>query len=283
MSLWFTEKQLTEEGRETLSLGLKIKSVLHREKSIYQELVVLESDHYGRVLVLDGVIQTTERDEFVYHEMIAHIPLLTHPDPRRVLIIGGGDGGTAREVLKHTSVEKVVLCEIDERVCAVSKEFLPTIGAKLDDDRLELIFADGIQYLAQRENEFDVIIVDAPDPEGPAVGLFEGSFYHSIHKALKEDGLFSAQSESPFHNKQLLGKIYTDVRKFFPITRCYLAFIPTYQSGMWSFILGSKRNDPLGKIRDLEEIETRYYTPALHHACFVLPRFVQDIFDHSAR
>jgi spermidine synthase len=278
MGLWFTELQLTEEGRESLSLGLRIKNVLHRERSDYQELVVLDSDHYGRVLTLDGVIQTTEKDEFVYHEMIAHIPMFTHPKPKKVLVIGGGDGGTVREVLKHKSVEKVVLCEIDRRVCEVSQEFLPSIGGWLQDPRVELVFADGIRYVMESENEFDVIIVDAPDPEGPAVGLFEGGFYQSVYRALKSDGVFSAQSESPFHNQRLLGKIFRSVKQYFPITRCYLAFIPTYQSGMWSFMLGAKTHDPLGEIRTDERVKTRYYTETLHKSCFELPRFVQDIF-----
>lgn len=278
MGLWFTEMQLTEEGRETLSLGLRIRNVLHREKSEFQELVVLESDHYGRVLTLDGVIQTTEKDEFVYHEMIAHIPMFTHPEPKKALVIGGGDGGTVREVLRHKSVEKVVLCEIDRRVCEVSQEYLPSIGGWLQDPRVELVFADGIRYVMERENEFDVIIVDAPDPEGPAVGLFEGDFYKSVYRALKEGGVFSAQSESPFHNQRLLGRIFRNVKQHFPITRCYLAFIPTYQSGMWSFMLGSKTHDPLGEIRSDDQVTTRYYTEALHQTCFELPRFVQEIF-----
>ena len=169
------------------------------------------------------------------------------------------------------------MCEIDRRVCEVSQEFLPSIGGWLQDPRVELVFADGIRYVMERKDEFDVIIVDAPDPEGPAVGLFEGSFYQSVQQALKDGGVFSAQSESPFHNAQLLGKIYRNVEKHFPVTRCYLAFIPTYQSGMWSFILGSKVHDPLGPIRVDAQVNTRYYTEALHKTCFELPRFVQEI------
>jgi spermidine synthase len=278
VGLWFTERQLTEEGRETLSLGMRIKSVLHRERSQFQELVVMDSDHYGRVLILDNVIQTTEKDEFVYHEMITHIPMFTHPNPRQVLVIGGGDGGTVREVLKHDSVEKVELCEIDRRVCEVSKQYLPGIGGKLDDPRVKAIYEDGIQYVQGKSNAYDVIIVDAPDPEGPAVGLFEGAFYASIHAALKPDGLFSAQTESPFHNAGLMRKIHRDIHRVFPTVKAYLAFIPTYQSGMWSFALGSKQYDPEGPVRSgWEKIETKYYTPSLHHGCFILPGFVEEI------
>ncbi len=280
MELWFTEKQLTEEGRETLSLGLRIKKVLHREKTDFQDLAILDSDHYGRVLVLDGVIQTTEKDEFVYHEMIAHVPMMTHPDPQQVLVIGGGDGGTVREVLKHPSVKKVELCEIDQRVCEVSQEFLPSIGGWLGDPRVDMIFTDGIQYVLEKKNQYDVIIVDAPDPEGPAVGLFEGSFYRSIHRALRENGLFAAQSESPFHNRELLARIYKDVKASYAVARCYLAFIPTYQSGMWSFMLGSKQYDPLKVARkESRFLEAKYYTPDIHRACFTLPGFVQILFD----
>lgn len=276
--IWFTEKQLSEGGRSNVSLGLRVKSILHRETSQFQELLVIDTYEYGRALLLDGVIQVTQADEFVYHEMISHVPLFTHPRPERVLIVGGGDGGTVREVLKHPAVRQIDLCELDERVCAVSREYLPEIGAGLADSRVNLRYGDGVAYVAGLTEAYDVIIVDAPDPEGPAVGLFAGEFYRNVLRALKSGGLFAAQSESPWHNRAMLRQIYRSVAGVFPVARVYLAHIPTYQSGMWSFILGSKEHDPLAvRLPAPPSGLMRYYTPEVHRAAFVLPQFVADL------
>lgn len=271
-SVWFTEQQA-----DNLCISCAVKDVLHREKTKYQELEVLDTYVWGRMLVLDGAIQTTIEDEFVYHEMITHVPLNTHPNPKRVLVIGGGDGGTIREIVKHDTVEKATLVEIDERVIEAAKKYLPEISVALTGNpRVEVLIEDGIKHVQEKENYYDVIIVDSTDPVGPAVGLFSKDFYASIHKALKDEGIFVAQTESIFYNKQLISRVYKDVSSLFPITKIYLASVPTYPAG-WCFTLGSKVYDPeqidLAKIR---KFETKYYTPEVHKASFALPKFAQD-------
>jgi len=273
MELWYTEYQ-------TPSLGItcKVVKTLHKEKTQFQDMDVIETEQFGRMLVLDGAVMTTIEDEFVYHEMITHVPLFTHKNPRKVLVVGGGDGGTIREVLKHSTVEKAVLAEIDGRVVEVSKQYLPEISCALDDKRAEVNIVDGIKYVKEHKNEFDVIMVDSTDPIGPAVGLFAPDFYKAIYEALKEDGLFVAQTESPFFHKDFIRKIFKDVKSIFPIARLYTCAVPTYPSGYWSFTLGSKKYDPLETdVSKIPAIDTKYYTPEIHKAAFSLPKFVADL------
>lgn len=272
MELWFTEKQTPELG-----ITCKVKNVLHTDKSQYQDIAVLDTYQFGRLLALDGVIQTTVGDEFVYHEMITHVPLFTHGDARQVLVVGGGDGGVVREVLKHKSVEAVYLAEIDEKVIEVSKKYFPEISCGLGNPRCHVVIDDGIRFVQEHKGQFDVIIVDSTDPVGPAVGLFSKEFYVNVYEALKEDGLFVAQTESPFCNAELISDIYSSVSSIFPIVRLYLAYVPTYPSGMWSFTMGSKRYDPLDLDIDEIDIDTRYYSPAVHKAAFALPVFVKKL------
>lgn len=271
MGLWFTEKQT-----EDLNIACRVKKTLHVEKSEYQNIALLDTYQFGRMLVLDGAIQTTINDEFVYHEMLAHVPLFSHPNPKRVAVIGGGDGGTIREILKHKSVEKAVLVEIDKRVVEVAKEYLPEISVALDDDRAEVRIEDGIEFVKGHRKEFDVIIIDSTDPVGPAVGLFAKEFYQSIHNALKDDGIFAAQTESPFYNGELISSVYRDVNSVFNIARIFLCNVPTYPGGLWCFTLGSKRYEP----RDAKAIDTsgfgcKYYSKEMHKAAFALPPFAR--------
>lgn len=274
MDLWFTEKQT-----ENMALSLRLKTALHREQTKYQDMLVVDTYQLGRMLVLDGCIMTTEVDEFVYHEMMAHVPLFTHPNPRRVLVVGGGDGGVIREVLKHPSVEEAILAEIDERVIDISKQYLPSISQALDDPRCTVMVGDGIKFVQEQKNAFDVIIVDSTDPIGPAVGLFAKKFYRAVYDALTEDGLFVAQTESPFVNPQFIRDIQRRVGEIFPITTLYWAAIPTYPTGFWSITLGSKRHDP----RNVEVVErfgdmpTKYYDPEFHRMAFHLPRFARNL------
>lgn len=271
MSLWFTEYQ-----NENLSIGLRIKETLHSEQTDFQGLDVIETEQYGRMLVLDGCVMTTDKDEFVYHEMLTHVPLHTHPNPKKVLVIGGGDGGAIREIIKHPSVEKAVLAEIDGRVIEVSKQYFPYIASGLSDPRVDVQVTDGIEYVKNHPNEFDVILVDSTDPIGPAVGLFAVEFYQSVFNALKEDGLFVAQTESPFAHQELIAKVQQDVKSVFPQAYLYLAHIPTYPTGMWSFTMGSKRHQPLD-VTTSRVTDTKYYTAKVHQAAFALPRFVEEI------
>ena len=204
----------------------------------------MDTYEFGRMLLLDGIIMTTIKDEFVYHEMISLPALNTHPNPKNVLVIGGGDGGAIREIVKHPKVEKAILCEIDGQVIEVSKKYLPEISCALNDPKVEVVVEDGIKYIQENKNKFDVILVDSTDPIGPAVGLFAKDFYQGIYDALKEDGVFAAQTESPWVNENLVKRVFQDIKSIFPITRLYLANVPTYPTGMWSFTMGSKNMIP---------------------------------------
>ncbi|MFG6119419.1 polyamine aminopropyltransferase [Thalassobacillus sp. B23F22_16] len=273
MSTWFTEKQT-----ENFGITAKIKRLLHTEKTDFQQLDMLETEEWGNMLVLDDMVMTTQKDEFVYHEMVAHVPLFTHPKPKNVLVVGGGDGGVIREVLKHPEVEKATLVEIDGKVIEYSKEYLPEIAGQLEDPRVEVKVADGFMHIAESENEYDVIMVDSTEPVGPAVNLFSRGFYEGIAKALKSDGIFVAQTDNPWFKADLIRQVYHDVKETFPITRVYTANIPTYPSGLWTFTIGSKQHDPLEVPNErFHEIETKYYTKELHQAAFALPKFVKDL------
>ena len=273
MGIWFTEKQTDHFG-----ITMKINKTLHTEQTDFQKLDMVETEEWGNMLLLDDMVMTSEKDEFVYHEMVAHVPLFTHPNPEYVLVVGGGDGGVIREVLKHPGVKKATLVDIDGKVIEYSKEFLPSIAGKLDDSRVDVQVGDGFMHIAEAENEYDVIMVDSTEPVGPAVNLFTKGFYAGISKALKEDGLFVAQSDNPWFKADLIASVQKDVREIFPITKLYTANIPTYPSGLWCFTLGSKKYDPLQVAEErFHEIETKYYTKDLHKAAFVLPKFVEDL------
>ncbi|HEY3423293.1 MAG TPA: polyamine aminopropyltransferase [Negativicutes bacterium] len=275
MNLWFTELQ-------TKDLGLKarIKETLFTGKSDFQDIAVVDSATFGRMLVLDGVFQTSIFDEFIYHEMIAHVPLFTHPKPKKILVIGGGDGGSVREVVRHDSVENVEMVEIDGMVVDVSKKFLPEISAALiqNHPKLTLKIGDGISHMKQAKDKYDVIIVDCSDPIGPGEGLFTPEFYDDVYSALKVDGLFVQQTESPFYHQELIQRLHRDIAALFPITRMYLASIPLYPGGLHSFTMGSKKYDPLAvDVTKLPALETRYYNKDLQKSCFALPNFVQQL------
>lgn len=273
MDLWLSESQI-----ENAVMTYKIKETLVRKQTKYQDLAIVDTYAFGRMLVLDGIVQTTIKDEFVYHEMITHIPLFTHPNPQKVLVVGGGDGGAVREILKHKSVKKVVLCEIDECVIDECKKFLPEISSSLDDPKCEIFIGDGIKYVHKHKNEFDVIIVDSTDPFSIAEGLFGGSFYKEIYDCLTDDGIFIAQTETPFYLPQVVKKVFNDAKAFFPITKLFMAAIPTYPSGYWSFTIGSKKYDPeTVDLSDAASIPTKYYTKKLHKACFTLPKYIEDL------
>lgn len=273
--LWFTELQTP-----ALAISCRVKQTLHWEKTPYQELAVLDTEPFGRMLTLDGVIQTTVGDEFVYHEMITWVALATHPQPRKVLIIGGGDGGALREVVKHPAVEEATLVEIDRRVVEVCRQYLPEIGSAFDNPKARILYEDGIAHVREHGDTYDVIIVDSTDPVGPAVGLFSAAFYKDVYAALRPDGLFVAQTESPFFNRDLLQRVYRDVAAIFPVCRVYLASVPTYPGGLWTFTMGSKRYDPVAVEPQVPAgVTTRYYNPPVHRAAFALPNFVLELLD----
>lgn len=271
VDLWYTEFQTKDIG-----ITFKVSETLHTEKSDYQDIAVIETEQFGRMLVLDGTVQTTEKDEYVYHEMISHIPLLTHPKPKSVLVIGGGDGGVIREIIKHPSVERAVLVEIDGRVVELCKKYFPKISCALSDEKVEVKVEDGIKFVKENKNKFDVIMVDSTDPVGPAEGLFAVDFYKDIYECLKDDGVFVAQTESPFFHEHLIKKVYEDVKSIFPIARVYTCPIATYPSGYWSFTMGSKVHEPLNKKVDVSKLDTKYVTSEIYNATFCLPKFLKD-------
>ncbi|GIM45783.1 polyamine aminopropyltransferase [Collibacillus ludicampi] len=275
MDLWYTEKQT-----ENFGITAKIKETLHTEKSEFQDIAMLDTLQWGKMLVLDGMVMTTDKDEFVYHEMIAHVALNTHPNPKKVLVVGGGDGGAIREIVKHPSVEKAVLAEIDGRVIEVSKQYLPQIASELTGNpRVDVQVIDGIKHVQENKNEYDVILVDSTEPVGPAVGLFARDFYQAIFEALKEDGIMVAQTESPWFNQELIRRVYKDIAAIFPVTRLYTVSIPTYPSGLWSFTMGSKKYDPLhvDEAKLFDPPNTKYYSPSIHKSIFRLPKFVEEL------
>ncbi|MEW9699234.1 polyamine aminopropyltransferase [Paenibacillus sp. SI8] len=273
MDLWYTEKQTDSFG-----ITAKVKESYVREQTDFQDLAMIETEEWGTMLTLDGMVMTTVRDEFVYHEMVAHPALVTHPNPEYVLVVGGGDGGVIREIMKHPKVKKAVLVDIDGKVIEYSKKYLPTIAAELDNPRVEVIVNDGYMHIHDHKNTYDVIMVDSTEPVGPAVELFSKGFYQGIFDALKEDGIFVAQTDNPWFKADLIQTVNRDVKEIFPIVRVYGANIPTYPSGLWTFTLGSKKHDPLQvEEASIPEFPTKYYTPRLHKAAFVLPKFVEDL------
>ncbi|KAL4066639.1 Saccharopine dehydrogenase-domain-containing protein [Scleroderma citrinum] len=260
-------------------MTLKVNKILHVEKSLYQDVLVFESEAYGNVLVLDGVIQCTERDEFSYQEMIAHLPLTTHPNPKKVLVIGGGDGGVVREVLRHDSVEEVVLCDIDEAVIRVSKTYLPHMSALLQSPKVTVFVGDGFKFLSDNEATYDVIITDSSDPVGPAEALFQKPYFQLLHDALAPGGHISTQGECLWLHLPLISQLRNMTSEIFPVSEYAYTTIPTYPSGQIGFMLASKdatRNfrEPIRKVPG-----TLYYNEDVHRSAFILPEFARSILD----
>lgn len=273
MELWFTEQQTPN-----LSLSCKITETLHNEQTEYQHMAIVNTLQYGKMLVLDGMVMTTEVDEFVYHEMITHVAMNTHPNPKKVLVIGGGDGGSIREIIKHSTVKEAVLGEIDGRVVEVCQKYLPSIAGALTDSRVTLAIGDGVAHVREHKGAYDVILIDSTEPVGPAVGLFSREFYQDVYNALTPDGIMVAQSESPFVNQDVIRMIHTNLNGVFPIKYLYLANIPTYPSGLWSFTIASKQYDPLKvDLAQIRPMATKYYNADMHFAAFKLPQFVADL------
>jgi spermidine synthase len=281
-NIWFTEKN------ENIALSLRHSGErLFQYYSEFQKIEIYQTEAFGKILVLDGKIVCAEEDEYVYHEMIAHVPVFAHPNPKKVLVIGGGDGGTIRELVKHDQLESIDLVEIDAQVVKAAKEYLPTMSLALDHPKVRLMIEDGIAFAEQcKESLYDIVIVDSDEPEGPGKGLFTANFYLQIYQILKPEGILVTQSESPRYNQQIFRDVFRKYRKVFGAdnAHCYLMFLPSFPSGMWSFSFSSKSHGSPAPKASKEIIDDfcarfrlKYYGYDLHNSSFVLPQFVKDI------
>lgn len=278
MDLWFTENH-TDNAR----FSMKVNKQLYSAQSEFQRIDIFESLEFGRVLSLDGYTMLTEKDEFMYHEMIVHVPLCVHSKAKRVLVIGGGDGGTVRELIHYNNLAQIDLVEIDEEVVLACQMYLPQTACMLDDPKVHKYYEDGLKFIRHHEDEYDVIIVDSTDPFGPGEGLFTREFYGNCFRALKEDGIMVNQHESPFYSNTAyaMQRAHERIVQSFPLARVYQVHIPTYPSGHWLFGFASKKYHPVHGV-DWDrwkklEIPTRYYNPKLHAASFALPTYVEEM------
>ena len=283
-NVWFTQRN------EHIALSLRHSGErLMLEHSPYQKVEIYQTEAFGKILVLDDKIVCAEEDEYVYHEMIAHVPVFSHPDPKNILVIGGGDGGTVRELVKHRQIQTIDLVEIDAQVVDASKKHLPELAVALDHQKVNLQILDGITYVANcKPGSYDIVIVDSDEPEGPGVGLFTRSFYNDVNKILKDDGILVTQSESPRYNKEIFKDVF---HKYYSIfgksnVHCYLMYLPSFPSGMWSFSFSVKGNiSPIPLVPEenitsfCSEHKLKYYSFEVHNSAFVLPKFVKDIIE----
>ena len=280
--LWYSE-YYTPSAR----FSIKVKHQLHFEKSDFQTIAVFDSEDFGRFLTLDGVMMLTERDEFIYHEMITHPAMAVNPQIRRVLVIGAGDGGVLRELSKYPLIEAIDVVEIDARVVAVCREYLPETARGLDDSRVQLHIQDGLRFVRHKENAYDLIIVDSTDPFGPGEVLFTKEFYGNCLMALTENGILVNQNESPFYKEDALSmqSAHRCISQIFPVSEIFQAHIPTYPSGHWLFGFASKGLHPLADLRQAEwermGISTRYYNTQLHRGAFCLPNYVKELLNDA--
>ncbi|EOD01694.1 polyamine aminopropyltransferase [Caldisalinibacter kiritimatiensis] len=284
MELWYTE-----EHTDYAKFSTKVKKHLYSEKSPFQQVDVIDTYEYGKILTLDGLVMVTEKDEFIYHDMITHVAMATNPDIKRVLVIGGGDGGTVRELTRYSTIEKIDMVEIDELVVKASKEFLPITSNKLDDERVTLYFEDGIKFVEDKENQYDLIIVDSTDPIGPGEGLFTREFYRNCFKALTENGILVNQNESPYYERDAKAMIRATgkLKDIFPTVEVYQFHMPTYPSGHWLFGFASKKLHP---IKDFDadrwnslNLKTKYYNTDIHVGAFALPTYVKEMIENGTK
>ena len=283
MDLWYTENHT-----ENVKFSIRVDRQLASEQSDFQRIDIFESQEFGKILTLDGYLMVTEKDEYIYHEMITHIPMATNPNIRKVLVIGAGDGGTVRELTKYNCIEKIDMVEIDEMVVELCKKYIPQTACKLDDPRVNIHFQDGLRFVRSAEaGEYDLIIVDSTDPFGE--GLFTKEFYGNCYKALSDDGILVNQHESTFYSSYAnsMKRAHSRIKQFFPTALVYQAHIPTYPSGHWLFGFASKKYDPRTDLKadwwNSLGIKTRYYNTILHQGCFAIPNNVRDELRETAK
>ena len=281
MNLWFTE-YYTKNARFSIKIDRPIISL----ESEFQRIDVFDSYAFGRVLVLDGYLMLTEKDEFIYHEMMTHIPMAVNPKIRDVLVIGAGDGGVVRELTRYDSINRIDMVEIDKLVVDVCREYLPQTACKLDEPRVHIYYEDGLRFVRNKYNEYDLIIVDSTDPFGPGEDLFTKEFYGNCFKALKTSGIMINQHESPYYPNDALAmqRTHKRIKSIFPIALVYQAHLPTYPSGHWLFGFASKGLDPIADLKSSWNclgLKTGYYNTELHKGCFALPNYVKELLENA--
>lgn len=276
---WVTEVESDNMVQHHFSL----KERLFKTQSKFQEIEVVETEAFGRMLFLDNCVMLTDTDEFVYHELITHIPVCHHEKPRRVAIIGGGDGGTVRELLRHQEIEEIILCDIDEEVVNVSRRYFPRIACGLDDPRVTIRIGDGVGYIKELHNELDLVLVDSTDPVGPGEGLFTSAFYQSVAQALRPNGIVAAQSESPWHPPAFLQRIQRNLHSAFSEVKPYVAPVPTYPRGFWSWTMAyNHQKGPLEFHADRfakVQSELQYLNATIARNIFEIPVFAKKAFE----
>ena len=284
MEIWFSQMDT-----ENIKTSVRVEKQLFSAQSEYQRIDVFQTREFGKMIVLDGEIIFSEADEFIYNEMVVHVPMAVHPDVRKVLIIGGGDGGVAKELLHYDSVECIDIVEQDSTFVEVCKEYFPETAKGLDDERVHVYNTDALRFLRSKLAAYDLIINDATDPFGASEGFFTREFYGSCFKALEEDGILVYQHGSPFYDEdaQACRRMHRKVFHTFPISRVYQAHIPTSPSGYWLFGFASKKYHPLTDFKPKEwkacQIPTEYYTCNLHMGAFMLPKYVEDLLEEEER
>lgn len=278
LDLWYTEN-----WSKNTKFSIKIKEQLHSEQSEFQKIDFFISEEYGRFFTLDGLVMITEKDEFIYHEMITHVPMATNPNIKKVLVIGGGDGGTVRELTRYKHIEKIDMVEIDERVVRLSQKYLPFTADKLTDSRVTLFFQDGLKFVDECLDEsYDLILVDSTDPVSVGEGLFTTEFYQNCFRILSKDGILVNQHESPYfeHFAKEMKKAHDKLKNIFPIAKVYQFHQPTYASGHWLFGFASKKLDPITdqkkEIWESFNLKTKYYNSDIHCGAFALPNYVKE-------
>ena len=277
MELWYTENHT-----DNVKFSIRVDKHLKSAESEYQRIDIFESKEFGKILTLDGYLMVTEKDEYIYHEMITHIPMAVNPDIKNILVIGAGDGETVRELTRYNHVENIDMVEIDEMVVEICREYLPQTASRLSDPRVHIFYQDGLRFVRSKENEYDLIIVDSTDPFGVGEGLFTKEFYGNCYKALKDDGILVNQHESTFYASysNSMKRAHSRIKSTFPIALVYQAHIPTYPSGHWLFGFASKKYDPRSDLKsewwNSLGIKTKYYNTILHTGCFAIPNNVRD-------
>lgn len=278
MELWFSESHTPN-----VKFSIRVDKQIYSGKSEFQRIDVFESPEFGRFLVLDGYMMLTEKDEFIYHEMITHVPMAVHPNVKDMLVIGAGDGGVIRELVQYPEIQHIDMVEIDPLVVEVCKKYLLKTACRLDDPRLTIHHEDGLKFVRSKEAQYDLIIVDSTDPFGPGEGLFTREFYGNCYKALREDGILVNQHESPYYTEDAIAcqRTHKNIVQSFPVSKVYQAHIPTYPSGHWLFGFASKKYHPLKNLDEIRwnmrGITTRYYTTTLHKGAFYIPAYVEEL------